>query len=43
MVRSLVGGIARFAGVAALVLGLAGALATPALGCIQSFSERWKP
>jgi hypothetical protein len=30
MVRSVVGGIARFAGMAALVLGLAGALATPA-------------
>ena len=30
MVRSVVGGIARFAGMAALVLGLAGALAAPA-------------
>ena len=30
MVRSVVGGIARFAGAAALVLGLAGALTTPA-------------
>ena len=30
MVRSVVSGIARFAGMAALVLGLAGALATPA-------------
>jgi len=30
MVRSVVGGIARFAGMAALMLGLAGALATPA-------------